>query len=197
MTPCTRIMPTGSTAVPFLQGLFLPGCSNSPLKRSPACPTLPGHEFPMGEGPQTPLGCLRGWSPAGTRRNIYADRRARLRQTVLVPVHPLRSIRRSQGRGVSRLIVLHAFQLLGPTVPYPCMSAVRSRRPAASAFASESHLRSPGGISGPAGQPARPTRVSSRGSPVLMHMLARGQPSPSICSRIPERPVAARRETPF
>jgi hypothetical protein len=114
-----------------------------------------------------------------------------------VPVHPLRSTRRSQGRGGSRLIALHAFQLLGPTVPYPDNSAIRSRRPAASAFASESHLRSPGGISGPAGQPARPTRASSRGSPVLMHRLARGQPSPSICSRNPERPIAARRESPF
>ena len=105
----------------------------------------------MGVGPQTPLGCFRGRSPAGTCWNIYADRRTRLRQTILSPLHPLRSTRRSQGRGVSRPIVLHAFQLLGPTVPYPCMSAVRSRRPAVSAFASESHLRSPGGISGPAG----------------------------------------------
>ena len=145
----------------------------------------------MGEGPQTPLGCFRGWSPAGTRRNIYADRRARLRQTVLSPLHPLRSTRRSQGRGVSRLIVLHAFQLLRPTVPYPDDIAIRSRRPAASAFASESHLRSPGGISGPAGQPARPTRASSRGSPVLMYRLARGQPSPSICSRNPLRSCRA------
>jgi hypothetical protein len=136
-----------------------------------------GHEFPRA-GPQTPLGCFRGRSPAGTCQNIYDDRRARLCQTILVPVHPLRSIRRSQGRGVSRLIVLHALQLLGPTVPYSDNSAIRSRRLAASAFASESHLRSPGGITGPAGQPARPTRASSRGSPVLMHRLARGQPSP-------------------
>jgi hypothetical protein len=150
----------------------------------------------MGVGPQTPLGCFRGRSPAGTCRNIYADRRARLHQTVLVPVHPLRSTRRSEGRGVSRPIALHTCQLLGPTVPCPDNSAIRSRRPAASAFASESHLRCPGGISAPAGHPARPTRASSRGSPVLMHRLARGQPSPSICSRIPERPVAARRETP-
>jgi hypothetical protein len=46
-------------------------------------------------------------------------------------------------------------------------------------------------------QPARPTRAFSRGSPVSMHRLARGQPSPSICSRNPERPIAARRESPF
>ncbi len=151
----------------------------------------------MGVGPQTPLGCFRGRCPARTCRNIYADRRARLCQTVLVPVHPLRSTRRSQGRGVSHPIVLHTCQLLKPTVPYPDNSAIRSCRPAASAFASESHLRSPGGISGPAGQPARPTRASSRGSPVLMYMLARGQPSQSICSRNPERPIAARRESPF
>ena len=151
----------------------------------------------MGVGPQTPLGCFRGRSPAGTCRNIYADRRARLRQTVLVPVHPLRSTRRSQGRGGSHPIVLHACQLLGPTVPYPCMSAVRSRRPAVSAFASESHLRSPGGISGPAAHPARPALASSRGFPVSMHRFARGQPSPSICLRKPELPVAARRESPF
>ena len=100
-------------------------------------------------------------------------------------------------RGVSRLIVLHAFQLLGPTVPYPDNSAIRSRRPAVSAFASESHLRSPGGISGPAGQPDGGTRALSRRSRVLMHNVSRGQPSPSICWRIPERQVAARRETPF
>ncbi len=31
------------------------GCTHSPLKRSPACPTLPGREFPMGVGPQTGL----------------------------------------------------------------------------------------------------------------------------------------------
>ena len=135
--------------------------------------------------------------PAGTCRHIHVDRRARLCRTILPPLYPLRSIHRLQGRGGGRLIVLHAFQLLGPTVPYPDTSAVRSRRPAASAFASESHLRSPGGISGPAGQPARPTRASSRGSPVPMHRLARGQPSPSICWRNSERPVAARRESPF
>ena len=165
--------------------------------RSPACPTLRTWAFSMGEGPPAPLGCFRGWSPARTCRHIYADRRARLRRTILPPLYPLRSIRRSQGRGVSRQIALHTCQLLGPTVPYPETSAIRSRRPAVSAFASESHLRSPGGISGPAGQPARPTRASSRGSRVPMHRLARGQPSPSICWRIPERPVAARRETPF
>jgi hypothetical protein len=45
-------------------------------------------------GPQTPLGCFRGRSPAGTCRNTRADCRARLRQTVLLPLHPLRSIRR-------------------------------------------------------------------------------------------------------
>ncbi len=45
---------------------------------------------------------LRGRSPAGTCRSTHADRCARLRQTTLPPVHPLRSIRRSQGRGVSR-----------------------------------------------------------------------------------------------
>ncbi len=102
---------------------FRAGCSNSPLKRSPACPTLPCQEFPMGVGPQTPLGCFRDRPPAGTRRNIYADRRTRLRQTVLVPVHPLRSTRRSQGRGGSRPIALHTCQLLKPTVPYPDNSA--------------------------------------------------------------------------
>ncbi len=83
----------------------------------------------MGVGPQTPLGCFRGRSPAGTRQNIYADRRARLRRTILVPVHPLRSIRRFQGRGVSRPIALRTCQLLGPTVLYPYTSAIRSRRP--------------------------------------------------------------------
>ena len=148
-------------------------------------------------GPPALLGCFRGRSPARTCRNIHADRRARLRRTVLPPVHPLRSIRRFQGRGVSRQIALHAFQLLGPTVPYPCMSAVRSRRPAVSAFASESHLRSPGGISGPAGHSARETRGLSRGSPVSIYNVSRGQPSLSICRRNPERQVAARLESPF
>ena len=153
--------------------------------------------FQCGQGPQTPLGCLHGRSPAGTCRNTHADRRARLRPAMLLPVHPLRSIRRFQGRGVGRQIALHTWQQVGPTVPYPDNSAIRSRRPAASAFASESHLRSPGGISGPAGQPDGGTRALSRRSRVLMHNVSRGQPSPSICWRIPERQVAARRETPF
>jgi hypothetical protein len=98
---------------------------------------------------------------------------------------------------VSRQIALHTCQLLGPTVPCPETSAIRSRRPAASEFASEPHLRSPGGISGPAGHPDGGTLASSRGSRGLMHNISRGQPSPSICRRIPERQVAARRETPF
>ncbi len=165
--------------------------------RSPACPTLRTWVFSMGEGPPAPLRCFRDRPPAGTCRNTHAGRRARLCRTMLLPVYPLRSIRRSQGRGVSRQIALRACQPLGPTVPYPCRSAVRSRRPALSAFASESHLRAPGGISGPAGHPARGTRPSSRGSRVSMHRFARGQPSPSICSRNPERQVAARLETPF
>ena len=166
--------------------------------RSPACPTLRIFwAFSMGEEPPAPLGRFRGRPPAETCRNTHADRRARLRRTVLPPVHPLRSIRRSQGRGVSRQIALHTCQLLGPTVPCPETSAIRSRRrPAASEFASESHLRSPGGISGPAGQPDGGTRALSRRSRVLMHNVSRGQPSPSICWRIPERQVAARRETP-
>ena len=165
--------------------------------RSPACPTLRTLAFSMGEGPPAPLGSFRGRPPAETCRNTHADRRARLRRTVLPPVHPLRSIRRSQGRGVSRQIALHTCQLLGPTVPCPDTSAIRSRRPAVSEFASESHLRSPGGISGPAGQPDGETRALSRGSRVLVLNISRGQPSPSICWRIPERQVAARRETPF
>ena len=91
--------------------------------------------------------------------SCYVYRCARLHQTMLPPVHPLRSIRRSEGRGVSRPIALPACQLLGPTVSYPDISVVRSRRPAASEFASESQLRSPGGISGPAGHPAREIRA--------------------------------------
>ena len=167
------------------------------MVRSPACPTLRTLAFSMGEGPPAPLGRFRDRPPAGTCRHVHANRRARLRRTILLPLYPLRSIRRFQGRGVGRPIALHMCQLLGPTVAYPCMSAVRSRRPAVSAFAAESHLRSPGGISGPAGHPARGTRPSSRGSRVSMHRFARGQPSPSICSRNPERQVAARLETPF
>ncbi len=150
----------------------------------------------MGVGPQTPLGCLRGRSPAGTCRNIYADRRARLRQTILVPVHPLRSTRRSEPwcEPPNRAPCVPAARTDGsiprqqrhPLSPPGCLR-IRLRIP----------LRSPGGISGPTGQPARPTRASSRGSPVLMYMLACGQPSRSICCRNAVRPVAARRESPF
>jgi hypothetical protein len=140
----------------------------------------------------TPLAGFRVGPPAGTCFHIYAATVARFGRAILGPVHPLYSIRRFHRCGVGRPIALHACQLLKPTVSYPCMSAVRSRRPAVSAFASESHLRSPGEISGPAGQPARPTRASS-----LMHRFARDQPSPSICSRNPQLPVAARRESPF
>jgi hypothetical protein len=148
-------------------------------------------------GPSTPPGRFRVAPPAGTCCHIYAATVARFRRAILGPVHPCCSIRRFHRCRMSRQIALRTWQLLKPTVPYPCMKAVRSRRPAASAFASESHLRFPGGISGPAGQPARPTRASSRGSRVLMHRFARDQPSPSICSRSPELPVAARRESPF
>ena len=49
-------------------------------------------------------------------------------------------------------------KLLRPTIPCPDISAVRSRRPAASEFA-QSLLRSPGGISAPAGHSARGTRA--------------------------------------
>ena len=156
--------------------------------------TLERSKYP---GLQAPLGSLRGRSPATTCRHTRADRRARLRQTILLPAHPLCSIRRSQDHGVSRPIASPAWQLLGLAVLHPCTSLVRSRHPAASELASESHLRSPGGISGPADHPARGTRASSRGSRIPMHRFACGQPSPSICWRNPERPVAARRESPF
>ena len=117
----------------------------------------------MGQGPPAPLGRFRDRPPAGTCRNPHADRRARLRRTILPPLHPLRSIRRFQGRDVSREIALHTCQLLDPTVPCPETSAIRSRRPAASEFASESHLRSPGGIS--RGLPvSRPADHARRGA---------------------------------
>jgi hypothetical protein len=46
--------------------------------------------------------------------------------------------------------------------------------------------------------PVRPANTaSSRRSRVLMRSIARSQPSPSICWRNPERPVAVRRESPF
>jgi hypothetical protein len=124
-------------------------------------------------GLQAPLGSLRGRSPATTCRHTRADCRARLRQTILLPAHPLCSIRRSQDHGVSRPIASPAWQLLGLAVLHPCTSLVRSRHPAASELASESHLRSPGGISGPADHPARGTRASSRRSRILMHNIAR------------------------
>ena len=158
-----------------------------PLKKKPG--------VKMGEGPPAPRGSFRGRSPAGTCRHIHADRRARLRQTVLVPVHPLRSTRRSQGRGVSRPIALHAFQLLGPTVPYPDTSAVRS--PGCLRI----RLRIPPSLSwrniGACRSPRPPdTRLVTRISRVDAYV-ARGQSSPSICLRNPERPVAARRESSF
>ena len=129
---------------------------------------IPGKRIPDGGTPCIPMACrlLAVTRPVfgGTCRHAHADRFARLRQAYLLPVHPFCSIRRSQGRGVSRQIALHTCQLPKPTVPYPETSAIRSRRPAASAFASESRLRSPGGISGRAGHPARGTLASSRGS---------------------------------
>jgi hypothetical protein len=155
------------------------------------------YDFDHEEGPPTPLARFCGRSPAGTCWYIYATTVARFGRAVLGLVHPLCSIRRFRRCGVGRPIALHACQLLKPTVPYPCMSAVRSRRPAVSAFASESHLRSHGGISGPADHPHGGIRASSCGSRVSMHRFARSQPSPSICSRNPELPVAARRESPF
>ena len=156
--------------------------------------TVAGLERSKYPGLQAPLGSLRGRSPATTCRHTRADCRARLRQTILLPAHPLCSIRRSQDHGVSRPIASPAWQLLGLAVLHPCTSLVRSRHPAASELASESHLRSPGGISGPAGQPARGSRASSRRSRVSMHSVACRQPSPSIYWRNPERQVAARRE---
>jgi hypothetical protein len=103
-------------------------------------------------------------SPARTCRPTHTDRCARLHRTILLPVCPFHSIRRSQRRGVAaQSRSLPACQLLGPTASCPGTSAV-SRRPAASEFASESHLGSPGGVPGPAGHPARKTRASSRGS---------------------------------
>ena len=76
---------------------------------------------------------------------------------------------------MSRPIALPACKLLGPTVPDQGISTVFSRRPAASELASESQLRSPGGISRPAGHPARGTRAPSRAPRVSIHSVARGQ----------------------
>jgi hypothetical protein len=142
--------------------------------------TARAHVPPSAHGVRIPARCARAGPDGGTRavacclgavHSTFRPRSAqaagnlaRNTQTVFLPVHPLRSIRRSQGRGVSRPIALHTCQLLGPIVPCPDNSAIRSRRPAVSASASESHLRSPGGISGPAAHPARPTLASSRGS---------------------------------
>jgi hypothetical protein len=142
-------------------------------------------------------GRFRGRSPARTCRHTHELSLRAVASNNTPAGSPISQVRHFQGRGVGRKIALHTCQLLGPTVRNRDNSAVRSRRPAASEFASESHLRAPGGVSGPAGHPARGTRTSSRGSRVSMHNVARGQPIPSSCSRNPERPVAARRETPF
>jgi hypothetical protein len=116
---------------------------------------------------------FQSWQPARTGCATHADRCARLPRKVLAPVRPLCSIRRPQGRGVCRPIAFPACQLLGPAAICRNVSAVRSRRPAASELASKStHLRFPGGISGPAGNSARGTRASSRRSRVVMHSIA-------------------------
>ena len=139
------------------------GCSNS-QKKKPVWTCVRGVAiFLMEEGPPTPLGRFRVGPPAGTCWHIYAATVARFGRAVLGPVHPFCSIRRFHRCGVSRPIALHACQLLKPMFPYPCMSVVRSRRPAVSAFASESHLRSPGGIS--RGLPvSRPADHARRGA---------------------------------
>jgi hypothetical protein len=80
-----------------------------------------------------PLGSLRGQSPAGTCLHTHADRCARLRQAMLLPVHPLRNIRRSQGHAVSTQIhtCVHTCRLLGPTgiTQTPVPSALTARLP--------------------------------------------------------------------
>jgi hypothetical protein len=95
-------------------------------------------------------------------------------ETILLPVHPICSIRRSQGRGVSRPIAPPACQLLGQMVSCPDISAVRSRCPAAPEVASESHLRSPGGNIGACRSPG--AEHAPRGvDRVLMRSVACGQ----------------------
>jgi hypothetical protein len=132
-------------------------------KRADLCPG--SYDFPRRRPPPTPRVRFRGRSPAGTCCHIYAATFARFGRAILGLVHPFCSIRRFHRCGVSRPIALHTCQMLKPTFPYPCMSTVRSRRPAVSAFASESHLRSPGGISGGLPVPvSRPADHARRGA---------------------------------
>ena len=63
--------------------LWLAALASHQLGRGHACLDLRALEAE----PQALLGCFRGRSPAGTWR---------LRQTMLLPIHPRRSIRRSQ-----------------------------------------------------------------------------------------------------
>jgi hypothetical protein len=89
------------------------------------------------KGPRRRLADSAFGLPAGTCCHIYAATFARFGRAIFGPMHPLCSIRRFHGCGVSRPIALHTCQLLKPTAPYPGISVVRSRRPALSEFASE------------------------------------------------------------
>jgi hypothetical protein len=180
------------------------GCSNAPSSlgdrgvtegclpqtRKPGLSHLP---FPRDWSPRQPLGCCRVRSPARACFPTHADRCARLRQTLLLPVHPLCSIRRSQRPWCE------------PPKPaaWPDGSMPKDqRRPLPPPGCLRVRLRIPPSLSWRYIAACRSTRPEGnaprrRGSRVSMHRLARGQPIPSICSRNPERPVAARRESPF
>ena len=97
---------------------------------------------------------------------------------------------------MSHPIALPACQLLGPTFPYHYISAVCSRRPAACGFASESHLRSPGEISGlPVARPAEhaPGRANLECRCRVLH--AASQYRRSTCKPPSDRSLRSERRT--
>jgi hypothetical protein len=95
-------------------------------------------------------------SVAGTTSSETMSAFASLRWKSKRASSPAGRIRCSPGRGVSPLIALPACKRLGPEVMRRSISAFRSRRPAASELASESYVRPPGQLSGPAGHPFGP-----------------------------------------
>jgi hypothetical protein len=129
-----------------------------------------GAALPMARVPGLPRGALpMGLSPDAARLLPRPLSRRPLRPTHDRSGKPNNAIAipRSQcpgRRGLSQLRSILC-QLLGPAVPCPVASAVRSRRPADSKFTSESHLRSPGGYRGLPEQLGHPLGVASYPDP--------------------------------
>ena len=145
------------------------------------------------------LADLRGRSPAGTCRPTHADRCARLRQLILLPVLPFCSIRRSQR----------------PCCEPPNRACVKAAPTDGSIPKRQCRPLSPPGCRLPPNSPPNPTfdlLAEYRGLPVTrstQHLLRRADlkfrcigshaasPARRSAGETPSRPVAARRESPF